>query len=525
MMFSVQFLKILRLYSNGVNRYVQSSIYELFNGFFRKYFGEFMDISQYFTATDLFGIVPEIILTVTALFVLTLEMANIFRPRIIFIVAALGLLLAGIVVIQTSGDEQILFGGMLILNDFSMFFDFLYISIGFVTLIFSQGYLEKRGIVSRAEYPALILFAIIGMMLMTRGNDLVIVFLGLELLSLSLYVLVGFLRHDQLSNESGLKYLLLGAFATGFFLFGAAITYGATGTTNYDGIVLAIVNDTILSNLYLSLGVGLLLIGFAFKVALAPFHMWSPDVYQGAPTTVTGFLCTAPKVAGFGALLILFNNALVGIHYQWQDIFWILSVLTMTMGNLSALVQHNVKRMLAFSSVSHAGFLVMGILVLNETSISAVLFYLFVYSVVNLGTFAIISAAEKEEKGLEFKDYRGMAVQHPWLSAAMTIFMLSLAGFPPTAGFIAKYGLFSAAVSQGYIWLVIIGVINTLISVYYYLRLVVNMYMQKEEGALIPSYNMLAIGLIGLMAIMLIILGITPGYLLEIADKAASTVS
>ena len=484
-----------------------------------------MDLSQFFTAADFIGITPEIILTVTALFVLTLEMAHVSRPRILLTVAALGLLLAGAVVINTSGDERILFGGMLTLNQFSMFFDFLYISIGLVTLIFSQGYLEKRGSTSRGEYPALILFAIIGMMLMTRANDLVIVFLGLELLSLSLYVLVGFLRHDQLSNESGLKYLLLGAFATGFFLFGAAITYGATGTTNYNGIVLSIANDTILSNLYLSLGIGLLLIGFAFKVALAPFHMWSPDVYQGAPTTVTGFLCTAPKAAGFGALLILFNNAFLEIHYQWQDIFWILAVLTMTVGNLSALVQHNVKRMLAFSSVSHAGFLVMGILVLNETSISAVLFYLFVYSVVNLGTFAIVSVAEKEEKGLEFKDYRGMAVQHPWLSAAMTIFMLSLAGFPPTAGFIAKYGLLSAAVAQGYIWLAVIGVLNTLISVYYYLRLVVNMYMQKEEGALIPSYNMLAIGLIGLMAIIIIILGITPGYLLEIAAEAAATIS
>ena len=236
--------------------------------------------------------------------------------------------------------------------------------------------MEKRGGRTRGEYPALIIFAVIGMMLMTRANDLVIVFLGLELLSLSLYVLVGFLRHDDFSNESGLKYLLLGAFATGFFLFGAAITYGATGTTNYSGIILAITNDTILSSIYLSLGIGLLLIGFAFKVALAPFHMWSPDVYQGAPTTVTGFLCTAPKAAGFGALLILFNRALVEIHYQWQDIFWILAALTMTIGNISALVQSNVKRMLAFSSVSHAGFLAIGVLVLDETSISAVLFYL-----------------------------------------------------------------------------------------------------------------------------------------------------
>ena len=484
-----------------------------------------MDLGQFFTSADFIGIAPEIILTVTALSILTLEMFRVSRTGIILLVAAMGLFLAGGASSNIGGDERILFGGMLVLNRFSMFFDFLYISIGLITLIFSYGYLEKRGSASRGEYPALILFAIIGMMLMTRANDLIIVFLGLELLSLSLYVLVGFLRQDHFSNESGLKYLLLGAFSTGFFLFGAAMTYGATGTTNYNGIVFAITNKTILSNIYLFMGIGLLLIGFAFKVALAPFHMWSPDVYQGAPTPVTGFLCTAPKAAGFGALIILFNRAFVEIHYQWQDIFWILSVLTMIVGNVTALVQSNVKRMLAFSSISHAGFLVMGLLILNETSISAVLFYLVVYSVINLGAFAIVTAAEKEEKGLEFEDYRGMAVQHPWLSAAMTIFMLSLAGFPPTAGFIAKYGLFSAAVSQGYIWLVIIGVINTLISVYYYLRLVVNMYMQKEEGALIPSYNMLAIGLVGLMALLMIALGIIPGYLLEITADAAATVS
>ena len=479
-----------------------------------------MDISQFFTSADLLGIAPEIILIVTALSVLTLEMLHVSRPGIILMVAALGLFLAGALAINTSGDEQILFGGMLVLNRFSVFFDFLYITIGLLTLIFSQGYLEKRGSASRGEYPALILFAIIGMMLMTRANDLVIVFLGLELLSLSLYILVGFLRHDQLSNESGLKYLLLGAFATGFFLFGAAITYGATGTTNYNDIVAAITNNTILSDTYLFLGIGLLLIGFAFKVALVPFHMWSPDVYQGAPTTVTGFLCTAPKAAGFGALIILFNRAFVEIHYQWQDIFWFLSALTMTVGNVSALIQHNVKRMLAFSSVSHAGFLIMGILVLNETSISAVLFYLVVYSIVNLGAFAIVSAAEQEEKGLNLKDYRGLAAQHPWLSAAMTIFMLSLAGFPPTAGFVAKYGIFSAAIEQGYIWLVIIGVLNTLISVYYYLRLVVNMYMQKEADPLQPAYGIVALGLLSLLVVVVLVFGISPDFLLEITANA-----
>ncbi len=484
-----------------------------------------MDLSQFFTTADFIGIVPETILTVTALSVLTLEMARVSRPWIILSVAVLGLLLSAAAAFITSGNNQILFGGMLKLNQISLFFDMLYISIGLITLIFSQGYLEKRGSKSRGEYPALILFAVIGMMLMTRANDLVIVFLGLELLSISLYVLVGFLRHDNLSNESGLKYLLLGAFATGFFLFGAAITYGATGTTNYDGIVLAIANDNILSKIYLVLGIGLLLIGFAFKVALVPFHMWSPDVYQGAPTTVTGFLCTAPKAAGFGALLILFNNPLADMHYQWQDIFWLLAVLTMTVGNVTALVQSNVKRMLAFSSISHAGFLVMGILVLNVSSISAVLFYLVTYSVINLGSFAIVSAVEREENGLKFKDYRGLGLRYPWLAAAMTIFMISLAGFPPTAGFVAKYGLFSAAIAEGYIWLVVIAVLNTLISVYYYLRLVINMYMKEEENALISSFNIIVIGLIWIMAAMMIILGITPGFLLEITAEAANFTS
>jgi NADH-quinone oxidoreductase subunit N len=481
-----------------------------------------MDLSQFFTTADFIGIVPETILTVTALSVLTLEMARVSRPWIILSVAVLGLLLSAAAAFITSGNNQILFGGMLKLNQISLFFDMLYISIGLITLIFSQGYLEKRGSKSRGEYPALILFAVIGMMLMTRANDLVIVFLGLELLSISLYVLVGFLRHDNLSNESGLKYLLLGAFATGFFLFGAAFTYGATGTTNYDGIVLAIANDNILSKIYLVLGIGLLLIGFAFKVALVPFHMWSPDVYQGAPTTVTGFLCTAPKAAGFGALLILFNNPLADMHYQWQDIFWLLAVLTMTVGNVTALVQSNVKRMLAFSSISHAGFLVMGILVLNVSSISAVLFYLVTYSVINLGSFAIVSSVEREENGLKFKDYRGLGLRYPWLAAAMTIFMISLAGFPPTAGFVAKYGLFSAAIAEGYIWLVVIAVLNTLISVYYYLRLVINMYMKEEENALISSFNVIVIGLIWIMAAMMIILGITPGFLLEITAEAAN---
>jgi NADH-quinone oxidoreductase subunit N len=475
-----------------------------------------MDLSQYFTSADLAGIAPEIILTIAALFVLTLEMARLSRPGIMLFVAAMGIVLAGGALAQAGGEERVLFGGMLRLNSFSIFLDFLYLAVGLATLILSQGYLEKKGNETRGEYPALILFAVIGMMLMTQANDLVMVFLGLELLSLSLYVLVGFLRHDIYSNESGLKYLLLGAFATGFFLFGAALTYGATGTTNFDGIASAIDSGDILSHVFLSLGIGLLLIGFAFKVALAPFHMWSPDVYQGAPTTVTGFLCTAPKAAGFGALMKVFMTAFPEVHDEWQTLFWIMAALTMTVGNISALVQSNVKRMLAFSSISHAGYLAMGVLVLDSNSVGAMLFYLAVYSAMNLGAFAIIAVAEREEQGVTFEDYRGLASRHPWFSAAIALFLISLAGFPPTAGFVAKYGLFSVVIAKGYIWLVIIAVLNTLVSVYYYLRLVVNMYMREEEEVLRPVTGIMVVGLIVLLVAAVLLFGIAPGFLLDI---------
>ena len=253
-----------------------------------------------------------------------------------------------------------------------------------------------------------------------------------------------------------------------------------------------------------------------------PFHMWSPDVYHGAPTAVTAFLCTAPKAAGFGALLKVLIIAFPEVYSQLQNIFWILAVLTMSVGNISALMQSNVKRMLAFSSISHAGYLVLGVMVFDSVGLSAVLFYLIIYSVMNLGSFAIIAMAEKEESGLEFEDYRGLAARHPWLAAAMTLFMISLAGFPPTAGFIAKYGLFSAAVANGYIWLVVIAVINTLVSVYYYTRLVVNMYMEEEGKSLYPVSTMPAKMLIGILAIFVIILGVFPGYLLEMATEAGN---
>ena len=477
-----------------------------------------MDLNLYFTSNDLIGIIPEIILTMTALFVLSLDFIGVKRPGVNVMSANIGLLLSGFFVNQ-GGHEGILFGGMLHLSSFSVLFDFIYIGIGIATLLISNKYLVENLGKIRGEFPALVLFSVIGMMLMTRANDLVVLFLGLELLSLSLYVLVGFHRHNLLSNESGLKYLFLGAFSTGFFLFGVAMIYGATGTTNYNELATAVSGDNLLSELYLTIGIGLLLVSFGFKVALVPFHMWSPDVYQGAPTSITAFLCTAPKAAGFGALLKLFLISFSDIQGDWKILFWLIAVLTMTIGNISALVQNNVKRMLAFSSVSHAGVLLIGLLVFEQVGFSAVIFYLIVYSVMNFGAFAIILMVEKDERGLHFEDYRGFASKHPAYALAMVLFMISLAGIPPTGGFIAKFGILSSAVSEGYIWLVVIAVLNTLISAFYYVRLIVNMYMEQEENVLDIHGGGFVFGLVGTLGLFILFIGIAPGFLLEFTKK------
>ena len=308
-------------------------------------------------------------------------------------------------------------------------------------------------------------------------------------------------------------------------LFGAARAYGATGTTNFEGIAAAIASGNVFSSTVLDLGIGLLIVGFAFKVAVVPFHMWSPDVYQGAPTSVTAFLCTAPKAAGFGALLKLFLVAFSVEGGAWQDLFWLLAVLTMTVGNISALIQPNVKRMLAFSSVAHAGYLLIGVMVMDVAGTSSVMFYLLVYSAMNLGAFGVISLVEHEEKGLTFNDYRGLASRHPWLSIVLALFMLSLAGFPPTAGFVAKYGLFSAAVAKGYIWLVVIAVLNTLASFYYYARLIVKMYMEAEEEALTAFSSIHSTILLTILAAVILLFGLTPGWLIENTTLAAAVFS
>ncbi|MCK4578158.1 MAG: NADH-quinone oxidoreductase subunit N, partial [Candidatus Marinimicrobia bacterium] len=348
--------------------------------------------------------------------------------------------------------------------------------------------------------------------------------LGLELLSVPLYILAGFYRNRISSNEASIKYLLLGAFSTGFFLFGIALIYGSIGSTNYDIIQQAIVNGQELSRGLTLAGFALLLIGFAFKVALAPFHMYAPDVYQGAPTAITAFLSTGPKVAAFAALLKLVIVVFAVTTRHWWGVMWLLSVLTMTVGNVTALVQDNLKRMLAFSGVAHAGYLAIGILVGTSDGAFGLLFYLAIYSVTTLVAFGLVALVEREqEDGLEVSSYRGLAQKNPFIAAAFALALLSLAGFPPTAGFTAKFFVFNSAVEAGYIWLVIIAVINSLISVYYYLRPVVAMYMREPEDDRRVTLPPITVPALVLLVLVALGLGIMPFTLVQSGVSAAAS--
>jgi NADH-quinone oxidoreductase subunit N len=323
------------------------------------------------------------------------------------------------------------------------------------------------------------------MMLMAQASDLIIVFLALELLSIPLYVLAAFARPNLQSEEAGVKYFLLGAFSTGFVVYGTALIYGATGTTSLSGIFAAASNGT--PSLLLTIGAALLLVGFGFKVAAVPFHMWTPDVYQGSPTAVTAFMSSGAKIAGFAALLRVFATAFPSISVDITGILWVLAALTMIVGNITAISQSNIKRMLAYSSIAHAGYILMAFVPYGNkevmpVSVAAGVFYLVSYAVTNFGAWSVVITLEKAEgKGLEIGDFAGLAKKYPALAVAMTVFMLSFIGFPPTLGLIGKFYLFRAVIAGGYTGLAIIGVVTSLVSAYYYLRVVVNMYMREGD--------------------------------------------
>ncbi|MGB7094440.1 MAG: NADH-quinone oxidoreductase subunit N [Anaerolineales bacterium] len=399
--------------------------------------------------------------------------------------AALGMLVAmGLSIAQTGIDSEA-FGGMLVVDGFSQFLTILVLGSGLVAVMLSYDYLTRLGI-QRGEYYVLLMFSISGIMLMSMAADLIVIFLALELLSIPLYILAGFAIPRTDSEEAAIKYFLLGAFASGFLVYGVALVFGATGYTGLTEVLQAIESGAVDLTL-LSVGAALILVGLSFKVAAVPFHMWTPDVYQGAPSSVTAFMAVGAKVGGFAALMRIFVTSLGVLAVDFTAVLWGLAALTMILGNIVAIAQKNIKRMLAYSSIAQAGYILMALVPYGQKEImgdviAAALLYLVAYAMMNFAAWAVVITLEKAEgKGLELSDYAGLGRKYPVLAAIMTIAMLSFTGIPPTLGFIGKFYLFRSVIDGGFIWLAIIGGLTSLVSAYYYLRVVIYMYMQEGE--------------------------------------------
>ena len=475
------------------------------------------------TQTDFYTILPISVLIVWACVLL---LVDLFVPKerkgLTALLAAVGLALTMGINLTQLGSNSTGFNTMVVLDGFSNFLNNLFLLTGLLGVAVAYGYLNRRGI-ERGEYYILMLFSISGMMLMAQATDLIITFLALELLSIPLYVLAAFANSHAVSEEAGIKYFLLGSYATGFVVYGIALTFGATGTTSFAGIVAAVAAGTASTTLLL-IGAALILVGFGFKIATVPFHMWTPDVYQGSPTSVTAFMAAGAKAAGFAALLRVFATIFPSLATDLMPVLAVLSALSMIVGNIIAIAQTNIKRMLAYSSIAQAGYILMAFVPFaNQSvrlvSIAAGLFYLVAYTITCFGSWGVVIALETAEgKGLEIADYAGLGKKYPLLAAAMAIFMLSLTGLPPTLGLIGKIYLFRAVMEGGVYWLALIGVITSLISAYYYLRVIVIMYM-KDGSPQVARETWLELT-IGACAVLTVIFSVMPQSLFTWASQA-----
>lgn len=407
------------------------------------------------------------------------------NTRLIFSYYASTLVLTALLSLLTASHKGTSFQGMITVGGFANYFDVLFCAAGLLTLFAARPYLQREK-AEIDEFYTLLVSAVAGMMLIAHSNNLLVLFIGIELMSISFYVMAGFLRTNIRSIEAALKYFLLGAFATGFLVYGMSLVYGATGSLQYDVIAKVVANNAGQFPTLLAIGAVLLAVALSFKIAAFPFHQWAPDVYEGAPTVVTAFMSTAGKSAAFCAFIALFAALMPAsslLTPQLQLMLAAISAVTMLVGNLSALAQSNVKRMLAFSSVAHAGYLLMGIVANTPDGHGAIVFYLTAYTFMQLGAFVVVGILERgNESNLEMKDYAGLAKREPTLAFAMAVFMFSLAGIPPLAGFFGKYLLFVAAIESGFTWLTIVAVFSSVVSAYFYLRLVVNMYFTEQQG-------------------------------------------
>lgn len=472
---------------------------------------------------NLGGVLPALIIGVAGLLATLLGLfVRKGAATVGAIIGLAGVLIALAVNAPLRSMDTLAFSGMVSIDPLSWFFNMaILLSVG-LTILISMKYLTEQDL-DLYEYFAILLFSAVGMMFMVSGAHLLMIFVGLETLSIGVYVLTGVLPKNPKASEASLKYLLVGAFSSGFFLYGAAFLYGASGSLSLAALAEYFKSGSV--NTMGMVGMGMLLIGFSFKVAAVPFHMWTPDVYDGAPAPITGFMSVGVKAAAFAAFLRVFFESFGAVQVSWSHILWILAALTMILGNVAALAQSNIKRMLAYSSIAHAGYILIGMVAGTSKGAAGILYYMLAYIFTNLGAFAVVTmVGRKGEANVDIDDYRGLGKSHPTLALAMSIFLFSLAGIPPTAGFIGKFTIFGAAIDAGYIWLVIIGVLTSAASVFYYFRVVMKMYMEAPEVEpeslkFSPSMSLA----VTLTVLVVLYIGIFPTTYLNLATESVKT--
>ena len=477
------------------------------------------------------ALLPEIVLSIWAMMILLIDVfqkgdSSAPSRRSIAWLTLVGIILAAGANAYLLRLNELSPTGMIALDEFRVFTNFLFLLAAALFVLISQRYLQEERI-EYGEIYVLVLFAVVGMMVFASARDLMVAFIGLETMSVPIYVLTGINRRDRRSGEGALKYFLLGAFSSAFFLFGVALIYGATQTTMLPMIAAAAAGQS--DNILLIGGIGMLAVGFAFKVAAVPFHMWTPDAYEGAPAPVTGFMAAGVKAAAFAAFLRVFLTAFPSLYSTWgQMIFW-LAIMTMVTANLIALVEGNVKRMLAYSSIAHAGYLLVALATGSIDGAASYLFYLVVYTLMTIGAFAVVfTVARRGETHLSLEAYSGLAWEKPLLGMTMTIFLLSLAGFPFTGGFIGKVYILQSAVSNDLVPLAVVLVMASLISYWYYLRMAWYMWF-REPGPRDPDYPIVVSGTMKaalvIAAVLIVVLGVLPNELLEAAERSAAALS
>ena len=475
-------------------------------------------MEQFFQRQDIGAIVPELELAVFGMFLLIFDLMVKTKRRLGYI-ALIGVAVSGAFLFQLRNVQYFAYGGSLVIDPLATFFKIIFLVAAALAIAISLRYLDIER-ENHGEYYALILFATMGMMFMAGATDLATLYIGLETMAISTYVLVGFLRSNQRSNEASMKYFLLGAFSSAILLYGMSMLYGIAGSTRFDDIAEALSRRPLTDPISL-MAMITLSAGMFFKVAAVPFHQWTPDAYEGAPSSITAYMSVAVKAASFVMMIRVFMFAIAPLQMRWVPIMVAVSVMTMTVGNIAAITQSNVKRMLAYSSISHAGYILIGFIAGNSTGLTAVGLYLLIYTFTNIGVWSVVVALRRKDIiGEHIDDMAGLFFKHPTAAVLMLIFLLSLAGIPPTAGFIGKYYLFAAAIETGHNTLAVIAVLNAAISLYFYFRIVVSMFMRdatERTGMVFAPGLTLAMGVAVLVTMFI---GIYPDPFIALARHA-----